>query len=164
MDKKSNPKIICFLCKWCTSTGADLAGTLRMQYEPHSIPITVMCSSRIDANHILGAFKDGADGVFIGGCHPGDCHYGEGNYKALRRFRFLHRMLSDMGIEPERLRLEWISAAEGDKVKSVINDMVEKLKALGPLDLPGRFQSWDGEVMTEGEAQAHGELEETRHG
>jgi len=163
-ERPWEPQIVAFFCNWCTYTAADLAGVSRMKYAANVRTIRLMCSGRVDPQFIMDAFAKGADGVLIGGCHPGDCHYGEGNYKALRRFRFLHRMLSDMGIEPARLRLEWISAAEGDKVKSVINDMVEKLKALGPLDLPGRFQSWDGEVMTEAQAQAHGELEETRHG
>jgi F420-non-reducing hydrogenase iron-sulfur subunit len=116
----------------------------------------------VDPQFIMDAFAKGADGVLIGGCHPGDCHYGEGNYKMLRRFQLLQRMLGDLGIEPERLRLEWISAAEGDKVKSVINDMVEKVKALGPLDLPGQFQSWDREVMSEAEAHAHAGHQEAK--
>jgi F420-non-reducing hydrogenase iron-sulfur subunit len=116
----------------------------------------------VDPQFILDAFAKGADGVLIGGCHPGDCHYGEGNYKMLRRYELLRRMIADMGIEPDRLRLEWISAAEGDKVKTVVNDMVEKIKALGPLDLPGQLQSWDREVMTEAEALAHAGHQEAK--
>ena len=157
------PRIVAFFCNWCTYTAADLAGVSRMKYAANVRTIRLMCSGRVDPQFIMDAFAKGADGVLIGGCHPGDCHYGEGNYKALRRFRLLQRMLSDMGIEPERLRLEWISAAEGDKVKTVVNDMVEKVRALGPLSLPERFQSWDKEVMTEGEARAHGGLQEARH-
>ena len=91
--------------------------------------------------------QPGADGVLIGGCHPNDCHYAEGNYKMLRRSRLLKRMLTDLGVEEERFRLEWISAAEGEKVKTVVNDMVEKIQKLGPLRLPGRFQEWDGEMI-----------------
>jgi F420-non-reducing hydrogenase iron-sulfur subunit len=91
-----------------------------------------MCSGRVDPQFILDAFAKGADGVLIGGCHPGDCHYQEGNYKALRRFMLLKRLVKQMGIEEDRLRLEWISAAEGERVKTVVNDMVEKLRALGP--------------------------------
>jgi F420-non-reducing hydrogenase iron-sulfur subunit len=95
---------------------------------------------------VLAAFARGADGVLIGGCHPGDCHYIEGNYKTLRRFRLLSRMLGDLGIEPERLRLEWISAAEGEKVRHVVTDMAEALRALGPLNLPAKRQQWDEEI------------------
>ena len=98
------------------------------------------------AGFVLDAFARGADGVLIGGCHPGDCHYVEGNYKALRRIRLLERLLGDMGIEPERFRLDWISASEGEKVRAVVNDIVAKVAALGPLDLPGKFREWDHEM------------------
>ncbi len=163
-DKAWEPRIVGFFCNWCTYTAADLAGVSRMKYAPNVRVIRLMCSGRVDPQFVLDAFARGADGVLIGGCHPGDCHYGEGNYKMLRRYHLLRRMLADMGIEPERLRLEWISAAEGDKVKAVINDMVEKIKALGPLDLPGRFQGWDGEMAVEPETDGHGGLQEVRHG
>jgi F420-non-reducing hydrogenase iron-sulfur subunit len=105
-----------------------------------------MCSGRVDPQFVLQAFAKGADGVLIGGCHIGDCHYVEGNYKAVRRVRMLRRVLQGMGIEEDRFRLEWISASEGEKVKLVINDMVEKVRALGPLGLPQRFQEWDEEL------------------
>jgi F420-non-reducing hydrogenase iron-sulfur subunit len=163
-EKAWEPRIVGFFCNWCTYTAADLAGVSRMKYASNVRIIRLMCSGRVDPQFILDAFARGADGVLIGGCHPGDCHYVEGNYKMLRRYHLLRRMIQDMGIEPERLRLEWISAAEGDKVKSVINDMVEKLKALGPLDLPGRFRSWDQEVSAEPGTDDHGELQEARHG
>ncbi len=127
------PKIVAFFCNWCTYLAADLAGTSRVKYAPNTRVIRVMCSGRIDPQFILQAFATGADGVLIGGCHPGDCHYQEGNYKTLRRYRLLQRLLAQTGIEPERLRLEWISAAEGDRVGAVVNDMVEKLRVLGPL-------------------------------
>jgi F420-non-reducing hydrogenase iron-sulfur subunit len=140
------PQIMCFLCKWCTSSAADLAGTSRLHYAPNNINMRVMCSSRVDPQHILYAFKEGADGVFLGGCHPGDCHYVEGNYKALRRVQMLRRILQGMGIQDDRFRLEWISASEGEKVKLVINDMAEKVRALGPLGLPQRFREWDQEM------------------
>jgi F420-non-reducing hydrogenase iron-sulfur subunit len=140
------PRIVAFFCNWCTYTAADLAGVSRMKYAPNTRVIRVMCSGRIDPQFILEALAKGADGVLIGGCHPNDCHYAEGNYKMLRRFRLLKRMLNDMGIEEERVRLEWISAAEGEKVKTVINEMVDQLRALGPLDLPGKFTEWDKEV------------------
>jgi len=129
------PQIMCFLCKWCTSTAADLAGTSRFQYAPNNINMRVMCSSRVDPQHILYAFKEGADGVFIGGCHPGDCHYVEGNYKTLRRVTLFKIMLKDLGIDPRRLRLEWISAAEGKKYANTMNEFTEQVRALGPLQL-----------------------------
>lgn len=129
------PQILCFLCKWCTSAAADLAGTSRLQYAPNSVNLRVMCSSRIDPQHILYAFKEGADGVFIGGCHPGDCHYVEGNYKTLRRVTLFKRMLQDMGIDQRRLRLEWISAAEGKKFAETMNEFTEQVRTMGPLNL-----------------------------
>jgi len=129
------PRIMCFLCKWCTYAGADLAGTSRMQYASTSINIRVMCSSRIDLQHILYAFKQGADGVFIGGCHPGDCHYVEGNYKTLRRTILFSRMLEDFGIDKNRLRLEWISAAEGKKFVQIMNEFSDQIQVLGPANL-----------------------------
>jgi len=133
MPKAFEPKIVAFFCNWCTYLAADLAGTSRIKYAPNARVVRVMCSGRVDPQFVLDAFAKGADGVLIGGCHPGDCHYQEGNYKAVRRFRLLQRLLKQMGIEEERVRLEWISAAEGDRVRVVMNDMVEKLKALGPL-------------------------------
>jgi F420-non-reducing hydrogenase iron-sulfur subunit len=163
-EKAWEPSIVAFFCNWCTYTAADLAGVSRTKYASNVRVIRLMCSGRVDPQFVLEAFAKGADGVLVGGCHPGDCHYVEGNYKMLRRYHLLRRMLADMGMEPERLRLEWISAAEGEKVKSVINDMVEKLKALGPLDMPGRFQSWDGEMVTESEAHGHAEMQEARRG
>lgn len=105
-----------------------------------------MCSGRVDPQFILDAFAKGADGVLIGGCHPGDCHYVEGNYKTLRRFEMLKRFLDQMGIAPGRLRLEWISASEGEKVRAVVNDMVQEITSLGPLNLPARYQAWDNEM------------------
>ena len=143
-----SPRIIAFFCNWCTYTAADLAGVSRLKYAANTRTIRLMCSGRVDPQFILEAFARGADGVLIGGCHPNDCHYAEGNYKMLRRFQLLKRMLKDLGIAEERFRLEWISAAEGEKVKSVINDMVKKITALGPLDLPGKVADWDRE-MTE---------------
>ena len=127
------PKIVAFFCNWCTYLAAALAGTSRIKYAPNAEVVRVMCSGRVDVQFVLKAFAKGADGVLIGGCHPGDCHYQEGNAKALRRYRLLKRFLKQMGIEEERLRLEWISAAEGDRVRVVINQMVEQLKVLGPL-------------------------------
>lgn len=145
-DEPFLPRIVAFFCNWCTYTAADLAGTSRMTYEPNVRIIRLMCSGRTDPQFVLKAFRGGADGVLIGGCHPGDCHYQQGNYSALRRYKLLKVMLEQMGIESDRLRLEWISASEGDKVKSIINDMVEKVRALGPLGLPKRFRNWDMEM------------------
>ena len=132
IGEQFEPRIVAFFCNWCTYLAADLAGTSRIKYAPNVRAVRVMCSGRVDPQFVLEAFEKGADGVLIGGCHPGDCHYQEGNYKALRRYELLRRLLNQMGIENERIRLEWISAAEGERVKTVINDMVEKLRALGP--------------------------------
>lgn len=132
-SEASEPRIVGFFCTWCTYLAADLAGTSRIKYAPNVRVVRVMCSGRIDPQFVLDAFAHGADGVLIGGCHPGDCHYQQGNYSCLRRTRLLSRMLQQMGIEEERFRVEWISAAEGDRVRVVIDDMVEKLRKLGPL-------------------------------
>jgi F420-non-reducing hydrogenase iron-sulfur subunit len=129
------PRIVCFFCKWCTYAGADLAGTSRKQYPPNGVVVRVNCSGRIDPQHVLWAFREGADGVLIGGCHPGDCHYQDGNYKTMRRVSFLKKMLEDMGVDPTRLHLEWISAAEGDKLVHVMGDFVDTIRDLGPLEL-----------------------------
>jgi F420-non-reducing hydrogenase iron-sulfur subunit len=134
-ERPFEPKIVAFFCNWCTYTAADLAGISRMQYAPNVRAIRLMCSGRIDPQFVLAAFRDGADGVLIGGCHPGDCHYQEGNYNALRRFELLKPLLRDLGIEEERVRLEWISASEGDRVQKVCNEMTEQVRALGPLRL-----------------------------
>jgi F420-non-reducing hydrogenase iron-sulfur subunit len=129
------PKVVAFFCNWCTYLAADLAGTSRMKYAPNARVIRVMCSGRIDPQFVMEAFANGADGVLVGGCHFGDCHYQSGNHKAFRRFRLLKRVLLGMGIEDERIRLEWISAAEADKLRDVMTEMVEQLKELGPLHL-----------------------------
>jgi len=130
------PKIIGFLCNWCSYAGADLAGVSRIQYPPNIRITRVMCSGRIDPVFILEALKDGADGVLVAGCHlPSDCHYISGNFKALRRINLLKRVLRDFGIEPERVKLEWVSASEGDKFAAIVRDMVEEIKKLGPSPL-----------------------------
>ena len=134
-DRAWEPRIVAFFCNWCTYTAADLAGVSRMKYAANVRTIRLMCSGRVDPQFVLDAFANGADGVLIGGCHPGDCHYQEGNYKTLRRAAVLRRVLAQIGIEDERFRLEWISAAEGDRVRVVMEEMVAKLKALGPLKL-----------------------------
>jgi F420-non-reducing hydrogenase iron-sulfur subunit len=127
------PKIVGFLCNWCAYAGADLAGVSRIQYPPNIRIIRVMCSGRIDPVFVLEAFKDGADGVLIAGCHlPSDCHYLSGNFKAQRRVLLLKEVLEEFGIEPERLRLEWVSASEGDHFATIIKEMTEEIKKLGP--------------------------------
>jgi len=136
MSTRFEPKIVGFLCRWCSYQGADLAGTSRINYPPNIIPIKVMCSGRVDPMFVLKALRDGADGVIIMGCHPGDCHYQEGNYNALRRFILLKRLLDQLGIEDGRVHLEWVSAAEGERFGQVVTEMVETVRALGPLHWP----------------------------
>jgi F420-non-reducing hydrogenase iron-sulfur subunit len=126
------PKILGILCNWCSYTGADLAGTSRIKYSPNVRVVRVMCSGRVDPQFIMKAFAEGADGVLVAGCHPGDCHYLEGNYKTIRRMALVKRMLADSGIEPERFRLEWVSAAEGDRWAYVVNKITEDVRKLGP--------------------------------
>lgn len=130
------PKIIGFLCNWCAYAGADLAGVSRIQYPPNLRIIRVMCSGRVEPSFVLEAFRQGADGVLVAGCHlPSDCHYLTGNFKAQRRILMLKKLLEQIGIEPERLRLEWVSAAEGDKFAKVVKEMVTEIKKLGPSPL-----------------------------
>jgi F420-non-reducing hydrogenase iron-sulfur subunit len=129
------PKIVGFLCNWCAYSGADLAGVSRIQSSPSLRPIRVMCSGRIDPGFVFTALRSGADGVLLAGCHPGDCHYSEGNYRCLRRTLMMKRMLSGFGIDEERLRLEWISASEGEKYSRVSFEMEEQIRKLGPLEL-----------------------------
>jgi F420-non-reducing hydrogenase iron-sulfur subunit len=127
------PKIIGFLCNWCSYEGADSAGKAQKAYPANLKVVRVMCSGRIDPQFIFQSFKEGADGVIILGCHPGDCHYKEGNFKTLRRHAILKKMLKEFGIEEERLRLDWVSASEGDKFVRVVTEMVEDIRKLGPL-------------------------------
>ena len=133
MEDESRVKIVAFSCKWCSSAAADLAGTSRMQMLPDFTIIPTLCSSRIAPSLILEAFEKGAWGVLVAGCHPGDCHYQTGNYKTRRRVLLLKKLLKSLGIEPDRLRLEWISASEGAKFARVINDFVAQIGQMGPL-------------------------------
>jgi len=126
------PTIVAFLCNWCSYTGADLAGTSRMKYASNVRIIRVMCSGRVDPTFVLSAFKEGADGVLICGCHPGDCHYHEGNYKCLRRYHLLQKYIQQMGLDKDRLRLEWISASEGRQFAELVDSYTETVKNLGP--------------------------------
>ncbi len=153
MNEEGNgfdPKIVAFFCNWCTYIAADSTGTSRKQY-PHNIRIVrLMCSGRMDPQFVLDAFSKGADGVLIGGCHPGDCHYSEGNYKSLRRYMLLKRMLKIFGIDERRVRLEWISASEGKKLQKVVTEMVGEIKEMGPLDLPEKLETENKEIKVEG--------------
>ena len=126
------PNIIGFLCNWCSYAGADLAGTSRMKYPVNVKTIRVMCSGRVDPVYILEALKKGADGVLVAGCHPGDCHYQSGNYKANRRMKLLKEMLAELGLEPERVRFEYVSASEGKKFSDLISEMTDDIKKLCP--------------------------------
>ena len=132
------PKIVVFCCNWCSYAGADLAGTSRMKIKPYFRVIRTMCSGRIEPTFVFQAFAQGADGVMIAGCHPGDCHYNSGNYKAMRRVMLLRNMLPQLGIEPERLRLEWISASEASKFRSAVNGFIDEVTERGPLTLNTR--------------------------
>lgn len=129
------PRILGFLCNWCAYSGADLAGVSRIQSSPTLRPLRVMCTGRVDPSFVLKAFTAGADGVLLAGCHPGDCHYSEGNYKCLRRTLLMRKMLEDFGIDGRRLRLEWISASEAEKFGRVSWEMEDEIRALGPLEL-----------------------------
>ncbi|MBA4372712.1 MAG: methyl-viologen-reducing hydrogenase subunit delta [Thermodesulfovibrio sp.] len=130
------PRIIGFLCNWCSYAGADKAGTAQNLYPPNVDVIRVMCSGRIDPQFVLKAFEQGADGVLILACHPGDCHYKEGNYRAVQRYRLLLQMMESFGIEKERCRFDFVSAGEGDKFVNVITDMVNTVRAMGPVKSP----------------------------
>jgi F420-non-reducing hydrogenase iron-sulfur subunit len=137
MNDDFEPRIIGFFCNWCTYAGADLAGTSRIQYPPNIRVIRLMCSGALDPVYVIKALLEGADGVLIGGCHPGDCHYQSGNYKARRRVAILQSILKQMGCEPERVWLRWISASEGRYFADTVTEMVAKLKELGPNPLKG---------------------------
>jgi len=138
MEDNFEPKIVGFLCNWCTYAAADLAGVSRLRYPPNMIPIRLMCSSRVDPLYVMYALKNGADGVFIGGCHIGDCHYKSGNHLTKKRVAILKKILESLGIDPRRVRLEWISAAEGTKFTKGITDFVAQVKILGPNPLERR--------------------------
>jgi F420-non-reducing hydrogenase iron-sulfur subunit len=131
MAKPFTPRIVSFLCKWCSYSGADLAGTSRMKYPPSILPIRVMCSSRVNPIFVIKSFLGGADGVLIGGCHPGDCHYQSGNYHTRRRIAILRKVFDSLGLETDRLRLSWISASEGTKFARVCEEFTEKIGSLG---------------------------------
>jgi F420-non-reducing hydrogenase iron-sulfur subunit len=159
MSEQFEPIIIGFLCNWCSYRAADLAGTSRLQYAPNMRPIRVMCSGRVDPSFVLKAFELGADGVMIAGCHPGECHYLEQNYKTMRRFSMLKHTLRAFGMEDDRIRLQWASAAEGARLAAAIDEMVEQVRALGPLNW-SQYWTENGEYEGAIEALAEATLEE----
>ena len=154
MSEQYEPVIVGFLCNWCSYRAADLAGTSRLQYAPNLRVIRVMCSGRVDPQFILKALKSGADGVMVAGCHPGECHYVEGNIKALRRFKLLKHMLRQLGIEEERVQLVWASASEGTILAQAIDEMTEQLRPLGPLRWQEKVIGRNGRVFEESFVEA----------
>ena len=132
MTTDFEPQIIGFLCRWCSYPGADLAGTSRITYSPSLRVVRVPCSGRVDPLFVLKAFQEGADGVMVLGCHPGDCHYTEGNYHARRRYTLMHRLLEYVGIEEQRLLVEWVSAAEGNRFAEMATEFAAQVRELGP--------------------------------
>jgi len=134
------PSVVAFVCNWCSYVGADHAGGQKLSYSPDIKLVRVMCSGRVDPQFVLQAFREGADGVMVLGCHPGDCHYRTGNIKAMRRFRILQKMLGQFGIDAARLRLDWVAAGEGERFQKVASEMADTVKALGPLVLAGKVE------------------------
>jgi F420-non-reducing hydrogenase iron-sulfur subunit len=130
-DEEFMPRILAFLCNWCSYAGADLAGTSRLKYPPSILPIRVMCSSRVDPIFVLKAYLGGVDGVLVAGCHPGDCHYQDGNYYTRRRFAMLKKVFEETGLEPDRLLLSWVSASEGRKYAKVTTEFTNDIKKMG---------------------------------
>jgi F420-non-reducing hydrogenase iron-sulfur subunit len=136
MSKEFEPNILGFLCNWCSYAGADLAGTSRIKYPANLKSIRVMCSGRVDPAFVLEALRKGVDGVLIAGCHPGDCHYQSGNYKTNRRIKLLKKLLEELGIDPQRVRFEYVSASEGQKFATIVTEFVAEIKKLGPNPIP----------------------------
>ncbi len=141
-QQEFEPNIIGFLCNWCSYAGADLAGTSRIQYPPNIKIIKVMCSGRVNPMYVVNALQQGADGVLIGGCHPGDCHYTHGNLLARRRMAIFKNLLEFIGIDSRRVRMTWVSAAEGRKFAEVVKEVTEKIKELGPMEKMQRVNEW----------------------
>jgi F420-non-reducing hydrogenase iron-sulfur subunit len=142
------PRIIAFVCNWCTYTGADLAGTSRINMAPNVRIIRLPCTGRIDTTFIIKAFERGADGVIVSGCHPADCHYTAGNYHARRRFALFHDLIEFIGIDPRRVTFSWVSASEGGKWAEIVNDATERVRSLGP------FAMYPRQVASSGEQHA----------
>jgi F420-non-reducing hydrogenase iron-sulfur subunit len=145
------PKIVGFLCNWCSYAGADLAGTSRASYPSNIRIIRVPCSGRVDPLFVMKAFQDGADGVMVLGCHPGDCHYQQGNYYAQRRYAIMHRLLEFTGIDSERLVVDWVSASEGKRFATVVSDFTAQVRELGPLGL--KKQEAEAQIPATAEVQ-----------
>lgn len=141
-NNKFEPKVIGFLCNWCSYAGADLSGTSRIKYPPNLRVIRVMCSGRVNPMHVVEALQNGADGVLIGGCHPGECHYEQGNYLARRRITVLRKLLEYIGIDPRRVKMTWVSAAEGVKFAEVVKEVTEELRKLGAIRKFKRRNEW----------------------
>lgn len=155
------PKIIAFVCTWCTYAGADLAGTSRMQYPPNVRVLKFPCTGRIDPVFILKAFQQGADGVLVSGCHPGDCHYIAGNFHARRRFAVFRKLLEFVGVDLNRLQFSWVSAAEGGKWVEVVTDLTEKVRAMGPMTEFKELameEQWSGSINTPELKEAYEEI------
>ncbi len=133
MGVEFEPRIVAFMCNWCTYAAADTAGVSRMQQPPNVLPIRVMCSGRVSPEMVMRAFRAGADGVLVMGCHLGDCHYNSGNHRTAKRIPLLRNLLSYAGINPDRLRLAWVSSAEAPRYVEVTSEFIEKIRALGPL-------------------------------
>jgi F420-non-reducing hydrogenase iron-sulfur subunit len=139
MSEEFEPKVVGFLCNWCSYAGADLAGTSRIQYPSNIRVIRVMCSGSVDSIYVNRALIEGADAILIGGCHLGDCHYLNGNYKARRKMVLLKNILTTLGMEPERIWVKWISASEGQKFADTVKEIVDETKKLGPNPLGQRW-------------------------
>ena len=137
MNQDFEPAILAFVCNWCTYTAADLAGTSRMTQQPNVRLVRMMCSGMVDPKYVIKALLSGADGVLVSGCHPGDCHYINGNYKARRRVRLLNEILAQFGIDKRRVRLTWVGASEGNEFAATVNNFINEIKELGPLETRG---------------------------
>lgn len=135
------PKIVAFVCNWCSYAGADNAGMQKLEYSDDVKLIRMMCSGRVDPQFVFDAFRKGADGVMILGCHPGDCHYRSGNMKAMKRFKLLEKMMSQFGIDSKRIKIDWVAAGEAERFRKVVNEMTETIKGIGPLYLKGYVES-----------------------
>jgi F420-non-reducing hydrogenase iron-sulfur subunit len=160
-EKQFEPKIIGIFCNWCSYRAADLAGSARIKYPPNVRIMRVMCSGRVEPDLVIKALSKGADGVLIAGCHPGECHYIEQNYKTIRRIEMLKHTIQAMGIDPRRVRLQWASAAEGVQLAAAIHEMVAEIRALGPLQWSNqRPESIDIEAALAEIAKEHAEVME----
>jgi len=142
MTEQFEPSILAFLCNWCSYAGADLAGTSRMQYPTNVKIIRVMCSGRVNPSFVFNAMQNGIDGVIIGGCHPGECHYNQGNYLTRRRITLLKLLLEYVGIDPRRVQMTWVSASEGGKFAEVMKKVTEEIRKLGPIQKIKRSNEW----------------------